>query len=129
MLEIVPGARVLSDGLGCFNGLDEAGLMHTKIVTGGGRPKAPEFLWVNITLGNVKSAVTGTCRSLDERHVPRYLAAYEWRYNRRFDLPKNLERLARVEPHRHHGAQRFAEMRTQIQIPQAERLRGRGHAR
>jgi hypothetical protein len=93
---IVPGARVLSDGLGCFNGLDEAGLMHTKIVTGGGRPKDPEFLWVNITLGNVKSAVTGTCRSLDERHVPRYLAAYEWRYNRRFDLPKNLERLARV---------------------------------
>ena len=65
-------------------------------VTGGGRPKDPEFLWVNITLGNVKSAVTGTCRSLDERHVPRYLAAYEWRYNRRFDLPKNLERLARV---------------------------------
>lgn len=93
---IAPGSHVLSDGLGCFNGIDEAGIAHTPIVTGGGRPKDPEFLWVNITLGNVKSAVTGTCRSLDERHVPRYLAAYEWRYNRRFELPKNLERLARV---------------------------------
>ncbi len=93
---IAPGAQVISDGLGCFNGLDEAGLAHTRIITGGGRPKDPEFLWVNITLGNVKSAVTGTCRSLDERHTPRYLAAYEWRYNRRFDLALNLERLARV---------------------------------
>ena len=36
------------------------------------------------------------CRSLDMRHTQRYLAAYEWRYNRRFELPKNLERLARV---------------------------------
>jgi ribosomal protein L37AE/L43A/transposase-like protein len=93
---IVQGSHVFSDGLGCFNGLDEAGLVHTKIITGGGRPKDPEFLWVNITLGNVKSAVTGTCRSLDEHHTPRYLAAYEWRYNRRFNLEKNLERLARV---------------------------------
>ncbi len=93
---IVPGSHVLSDGLACFNGLGEAGLTHTKIITGGGRPKDPEFIWVNITLGNVKSAVTGTCRSLDERHTPRYLAAYEWRYNRRFDLERNLERLARV---------------------------------
>jgi transposase-like protein len=91
---IRPGSHVLSDGLGCFNGIDEAGIAHTSIVTGGGRPKNPEFIWVNITLGNVKSAVTGTCRSLDERHTPRYLAAYEWRYNRRFELAKNFERLA-----------------------------------
>jgi DNA-directed RNA polymerase subunit RPC12/RpoP len=93
---IAPGSHVLSDGLGCFNGLDEAGLAHSKIITGGGRPKDPEFLWVNITLGNVKSAVTGTCRSLDARHTPRYLAAYEWRYNRRFELTQNLARLARA---------------------------------
>ena len=40
--------------------------------------------------------ITGTCRSIDARHTPRYLAAYECRYNRRFELPKNLERLTRV---------------------------------
>ena len=93
---LAPGSHVLSDGLACFAGVTEAGCAHSPVVTGSGRPKHLEFLWVNITLGNVKSAVTGTCRSLDAHHTPRYLAAYEWRYNRRFDLPKNLERLARV---------------------------------
>jgi hypothetical protein len=43
-----------------------------------------------------KCAITGTLGSCDARHTPRYLAAFEWRYNRRFDLPKNLVRLARV---------------------------------
>ena len=93
---ITPGTKVLSDGLACFNGLDDAGLKHTRRVTGSGRPTDPDFKWTNTGLGNVKGAITGTCRSLDMRHTPRYLAAYEWRYNRRFELPKNLERLARV---------------------------------
>ena len=93
---VAPGSHVLSDGLACFNGVVDAGCVLSPTVTGGGRPTDLQFLWVNIALGNVKSAVTGTCRSLDEHHVPRYLAAYEWRYNRRFELPKNLERLTRV---------------------------------
>ena len=91
-----PGTRVLSDGLGCFNGLAEAGMRHTVMITGGKRPEGVEFKWVNTGLGNIKSAITGTCRSCDARHTPRYLAAYEWRFNRRFDLDKNVERLARV---------------------------------
>lgn len=93
---IEPGSRVLSDGLRCFNGLAEAGLKHTVRATGGGRPKGSEFKWVNTGLGNVKGAITGTLRSCDPQHTPRYLAAFEGRYNRRFELPKNLERLARV---------------------------------
>jgi hypothetical protein len=66
------------------------------IGTGGGRPTHPFLKWVNIGLGNLKSAIVGTCRSFDEQHADRYLAAYEWRFNRRFDLAQNLERLARV---------------------------------
>ena len=93
---IEPGSRVLSDGLGCFNGLDDAGLKHIKKITGGGRPEGCDFKWVNTGLGNVKSAITGTLRSCDPQHTARYLAAFEWRYNRRFDLPANLARLARV---------------------------------
>jgi hypothetical protein len=89
------GARVLTDGLACFNGFDEAGLRHVVKSTGGGRPLGGDFKWANTGLGNVKGAITGTCRSIDIRHTPRYLAGYEWRFNRRFDLPKNLERLAR----------------------------------
>ena len=93
---IAKGARVLSDGLACWNGIDEAGLKHIAKITGGGRPTGPDFKWVNTGLGNTKGAITGTCRSIDARHTPRYLAGYEWRYNRRFELPKNLGRLARV---------------------------------
>lgn len=93
---IAAGSRVLSDGLGCWSGLVEAGLEHVHRVTGGGRPRDDAFKWVNTALGNVKSAITGTCRSCDIQHVPRYLAAYEWRFNRRFELDKNLGRLARA---------------------------------
>jgi len=93
---IRPGTRVLSDGLGCWNGLDEAGMTHIARASGSGRPTDPDFKWVNTGLGNIKSAITGTCRSCDERHTARYLAAYEWRFNRRFDMPANLARLART---------------------------------
>jgi transposase-like protein len=93
---IEPGSWIVSDGLNCFPGVKNAGMKHLPIVTGGGRPKHPFFWWVNIGLGNLKSAIIGTCRSFDEQHADRYLAAYEWRFNRRFDRAQNLERLARV---------------------------------
>ena len=93
---IEPGSWVISDGLGCFLGVKDAGMKHMPIVTGGGRPEHPFFKWANIGLGNIKSAIVGTCRSMDSQHADRYLAAYEWRFNRRFDLAENLGRLARV---------------------------------
>ena len=76
----------------------EAGLAHTVIRTGSGprRPTEPAFAWVNTVLGNVKSAIIGTCRALRPQHTARYLAAYDTRFNRRFELDRNVERLARV---------------------------------
>jgi len=93
---IVGRSWVLSDALGCFLGLEEAGMRHIAVATGGGRPNNPLFKWVNTGLGNIKNAILGTCRSCDPQHADRYLAAFEWRFNRRFDLVKNVERLARV---------------------------------
>ncbi|MEO1610477.1 MAG: IS1595 family transposase, partial [Pseudomonadota bacterium] len=87
---IKAGSRVLSDGLKCWKGFAEAGLEHMVKVTGGGRPRDSEFKWVNTLLGNVQSAIIGTCRSCNSQHLPRYLAAYEWRFNRRFELDKNI---------------------------------------
>ena len=113
---IEPGSWIISDGLNCFPGVKGAGVKHLPIVTGGGRPEHAFFKWVNIGLGNLKSAIVGTCRSFDEQHADRYLAAYEWRFNRRFDLPKNIERLTRValqtapKPYRSIAAVRPAEM-------------------
>ena len=53
---IEAGARVLTDGLACFNGFDEAGLKHVVKNTGGGRPLAGDFKWANTGLGNVNVA-------------------------------------------------------------------------
>lgn len=91
---ITPGSQVTSDGLACFTAVTEAGLKHRPVITGSGRPSTPELQWVNTGLGNIKSAITGTCRSCRPQHAGRYLAAYEYRFNRRFQLDKIAERLA-----------------------------------
>ena len=89
------GASVLTDGLGCFNGLKAAGCTHQVIVSGPGRKAAqnPLFKWVNTTLGNIKSALDGTFRKVSEKHAPRSLAEFEYRYNRRYDLAAMMPRL------------------------------------
>jgi hypothetical protein len=65
------------------------------IKTGSGSAAAqvPAFKWVNTALGNIKAAITGTYRAIHEKHVPRYLAEFEYRFNRRYDLAAMLPRL------------------------------------
>ena len=59
------GARVVTDGLGCFNGVADAGCTHEPIVTGSGRKAArhPAFKAVNTVLGNIKTAIAATFRA------------------------------------------------------------------
>jgi ribosomal protein L37AE/L43A len=92
------GAVVVSDGLACFAAVIEAGCTHTAIVTGSGAQaaKTPAFKWVNTALGNIKAALVGTYRAVREKHVPRYLAEFEYRFNRRYDLGAMITRLAFV---------------------------------
>ena len=95
---LTPGAEVVSDGLKCFTAVVEAGCMHTAIVTGSG-PKAaktPAFKWVNTALGNIKTALVATYRAVREKHAARYLAEFEYRFNRRYDLGEMIPRLAVV---------------------------------
>jgi len=92
------GAEVISDGLKCFPAVREAGCTHTAIVTGSG-PKAaktPAFKWVNTALGNIKAALIGTYRAAREKHTQRYLAEFEYRFNRRYDPGAMIPRLAFV---------------------------------
>ena len=86
---------VISDGLQCFSSVKEAGCRHQAIHTGSGPAAArtPAFQWVNTTLGNIKAALSGTYRSINTKQVPRYLAEFEYRYNRRYDLAAMLPRL------------------------------------
>lgn len=89
------GATVLSDGLGGFNGLKAAGCTHEVIISGPGRKSAqnPLFKWVNTMLGNIKSSLDGTFRKVSEKHAPRALAEFEYRFNRRYDLAAMMPRL------------------------------------
>ena len=93
-----PGAIIVSDGLACFAAVTQAGCLHSSINTGSGKQAArtPAFKWVNTALGNIKAALVGTYRAVREKHVPRYLAEFEYRFNRRYDLKTMIPRLAFV---------------------------------
>jgi transposase-like protein len=92
------GVHAVSDGLRCFSAVTKAGCTHTAIKTGSG-PKAakhPRFKWVNTVLGNIKAAMVGTFRAVRDKHAPRYLAEFEYRFNRRYRLDTMIGRLAYV---------------------------------
>jgi transposase-like protein len=85
-----PDCEVLSDGLACFAAVSEAGCEHQVIVAGGRKPKElPEFLWLNIILGNLKTSLSGTYHAFKfAKYASRYLAAFAYRFNHRFQLDK-----------------------------------------
>ena len=95
---ITPGATVITDGLSCFRGLADAGCNHVAIVTGSGRKAARHaaFKWVNTMLGNIKSSLVGTYRAIRKKHMVRYLAEFEWRFNNRIDLASMIPNLGRA---------------------------------
>ena len=101
------GTLAVTDRLPCFSGVKAAGCRHEP-VRDSGRKSVQDtiFKWVNTALGNIKSALLGTYRAIRERHAPRYLASFGYRYNRRYNLESILTRLAWVSlrtppmPHR-----------------------------
>lgn len=96
-----PGTFAVSDGLIGLRALADAGCEHEVIVTGGGVASAthPRFHWVNTMLGNVKNALRGTYHGLRSKHLPRYLAEFSYRFNRRFALADLVPRLGYAATH------------------------------
>ncbi len=93
------GTEVHSDGPACFRGVADAGCEHVPTVTGGGQRSCGDsrFVRVNVRvntmLANVKQSLAGACHSLDGKHLPRYLAEFRYRFNRRYDLEVLVPRL------------------------------------
>lgn len=85
---LAPGSTVSSDGLACFSAVTTAGCVHRPTVVAGRKPKdLPEFHWINTVLGNLKTSLSGSYHAFDFRkYAARYLAAFAYRFNRRFDL-------------------------------------------
>ena len=97
-LHLGTDTRVVSDGLACFHGVTAAGCVHEPVVVGSGRGavERPEFRWVNTILGNIKNALRGTYHAIRPKYAQRYLSEFEYRFNRRFDLPDIIPRLVYV---------------------------------
>jgi hypothetical protein len=89
---------IIPDGLGCFNGVADAGCVHEAIVTGSGREAACHltFKAVNTVLGNIKSAIGATFRSGSKEHAPRRPAELEHPSTAAKDLPAMVPRLGWV---------------------------------
>ena len=89
-----PGSLVYSDGLACFSAVLDQGCHHYSRVTGGGPGSVTqeEFAWVNTMIGNVKRSINGTYHAINPKHLPRYLAEFCYRFNRRFDLQAMMPR-------------------------------------
>jgi ribosomal protein L37AE/L43A len=93
---LAPSARVVSDGLWCFQAVTASGATQERIVTGGGPAcvKLAQFRAVNTFLGNLKTAYSGTYHAFAfAKYAHRYLAEVQYRFNRRFDLSSILKRL------------------------------------
>jgi len=93
---LATSATVVSDGLWCFRATTLIGVGHQRIVTGGGKAsvKLPQFRAVNTLLGNLKTAINGTYHAFAfAKYAHRYLAEFQYRFNRRFNMKTLLPRL------------------------------------
>ena len=99
--KLAPGTTVHSDGLACFGAVAAAGCDHEPTVMSGPglARKRLSLNWVDTMLGNVKNAIHGTYHAIRPKHLPRYLAEFSYRFNRRFDLASMLARLATAAAH------------------------------
>lgn len=79
---------VITDGLASFLEFERLGHIHGSVVTKGAY-KSPHFItfkWLNTAIGNIKTAIRGTYHKLSHDHLPRYLAEFCFRFNRRFRM-------------------------------------------
>jgi len=91
-------STVVSDGLACFAGVEAIGCHHNPVVVGAGNKSTNLscFNWVNTILGNIKTSIAGTYHAISKKHSPRYLAEFQYRFNRRYNLENMIPRLLKV---------------------------------
>ncbi len=94
-----PGTHVLSDGLACFRAVTTANCLHKAVVTSGKHPNdLPQFRWINILLGHLKTSFSGTFHASNvDKYARRFLGGYCFRFNRRFAMAAMSERIANAQ--------------------------------
>lgn len=89
------GCEVISDGLACFRAVTEVGCLYQAVVVKGLHPiELPVFRWINTVLINLKASFSGTFHALKfDKYADRYLGAFKYRFNLRFNLLTMTERV------------------------------------
>ena len=89
------GCEVISDGLACFRAVTEVVCLHQAVVVKGRHPsELSVFRWINTVLSNLKTSFSGTFHALKfDKYADRYLGAFNYRFNRRFNLSTMTERV------------------------------------
>lgn len=92
------GIGLFTDGLSCFSAVAQVGVLHRPTVMSDDLSQRDKggFQWVNIIIGNLKTALLGTYHHVSQKYLSRYLAEFEYRFNRRYELKEILPRLLYV---------------------------------
>lgn len=94
---IAPGSCIISDGLLGFEVVERLGYEHKVVLAPHGKAgtEIEPFKWLNVVLGNLKTALSGTHHSFKfKKYAQHYLAEVQYRFNRRVDLAAMIPRLA-----------------------------------
>jgi len=102
-----------------FNEVPMTSCMHQPPVVGGRKPSdLPQFQWINTLLGNPTTSLSGTHHACAlSKYAARYLAAFAYRFNRRFELATLPQRLLIAVVHsreRPEGKLRLADLPRQL---------------
>lgn len=92
---LMPGCDGRSDGLACFAGVIDAGCSQSFVVIGQRKPRdLHQFTWANTVLGNLKTKINGAHKHFNfTKCANRYLGAFAYRFNQRFDLTRSVHGL------------------------------------
>jgi transposase-like protein len=90
-------SAVLTDAFSSYSGLTPRGYAHAAIPLNEDRELTRRFFpWVHITLSNLKRFLLGTHHKPQPKHMPRYVAEFTYRLNRRWQEGSLFHRLARA---------------------------------
>lgn len=99
---LAPGSCVTSDGLLGFEVLARLNYQHKVVQAPKGKAgtEIEPFKWLNVVLGNLKTALSGTHHAFSfAKYARRYLADVQYRFNRRSDMASMVPRMAFAVTH------------------------------
>ena len=84
---IAKGSLVFSDALQGFQAIARPGVLHKSVkLSEDSQAKDRLFSAINTVMGNLKRYMLGIHHTIRQRSLKRYLTAFSWGFNHRFDL-------------------------------------------